>query len=76
MSFNSDALKELLSKSDRELWVTLRLIASKNGVSLPEAQPNAEEMRKLRAALSGAASHSFEEAASLLRAYRKGKTSL
>ncbi|MBQ8906990.1 MAG: hypothetical protein IJY71_00190 [Clostridia bacterium] len=73
MSFNSDALRELLSKSDRELWMTLRIIAAKSGVSLPEAQPSEAEMTRLRSAFSGAANHSYEEAARLLQAYRKGK---
>ena len=76
MSFNSAMLKELLSKSDKELWMTLRLIAAKSGVSLPEAQPGSTDMQKLRHALSGAGNHSFEEATKLLDAYRKGKTSL
>ena len=76
MSFNSDVLKELLSKSDKELWIMLRLIASQSGVALPEAEPSEAEMKKLRSALLGAANHSYEEAANLLKAYKRGKTPL
>ena len=71
MSFDQNALNELLSRSDAELWQMVLTIAALRGISLPKTPPSHEDFEKLRAALSQADGANISEALQIIEKYRR-----
>lgn len=71
MPFDSKALKELLAKSDGELWAFILQIARASGISMSDTPPPKAEMTKLRAVLGGAEGMDMQSALGILNKYRK-----
>lgn len=72
MKINKEMLSELTKKSDCELWETVRGIASRYGIRLPEKTPSREEMSNLRSALGGSERINLSRAMEILNSYRRG----
>lgn len=72
MKIDKEKLRELTEKSDSDLWETICAIASKNGISLPAKSPSAEELAKIRAALSDADRMNLIAAMKLINKYKRG----
>ena len=71
MKIDPSILKQLLSQKDDVLWQTVRTIAASGGMSLAEATPSPDEMRRLRATLSGLGSLDPKEAEKIISEWRK-----
>lgn len=50
--FDANMFRAILSLPDEQLWQTIKAIAQKSGVALPEGTPPKSELAKLREALS------------------------
>ena len=72
MQFDAAILNELLKRDDAALWQTIRTIAAQNGIPLPEGQPSAADMARLRAILGTKGAGDVEAAAELLRRAKGG----
>lgn len=75
MQFDPNALKMLLAQSDEDLWKLIRRIAESNGIKIASSPPPAEEMKELRALLSGAEHTDYQKALSLIANHRKREPS-
>ncbi len=73
MQFDANMMKELLKKSDAELWQTVRRVAEANGITLPEGTPSAGDMARLRAILGTKGPGDVAEAMEVLRRARGGQ---
>lgn len=71
MQFDASKMKTVLEKSDAELWQIIRAVAAASGISLPDGQPSAGDMARLRAILASKGSRDVEEALATLRRARK-----
>ncbi len=71
MQFDADKMKTVLMKSDTELWQIIRAVAAGSGITLPEGQPSAGDMARLRAILATKGSRDVEGALETLRRARK-----
>ena len=71
MTFDPNMLNALLALDDRALWQTIRSIAAAHGIALPEGPMAESEMRRLRAALSGATQADVGEALRIVTEYGK-----
>ncbi len=72
MQFDPNMMKAFLALDDNTLWQTVRTIAKSNGIDLPEGQPPAAELARLRQTLSGKGSADVGEA---LRIVKEAKRS-
>ena len=72
MQFDAAILNELLKRDDAALWQTIRTSAAHNGIPLPEGQPSAADMARLRAILGTKGAGDAEAAAELLRRAKGG----
>ncbi len=70
MQFDANMMKELLKKSDAELWQTVRTVAEANGISLPPGTPSAGDMARLRAILGTKGAGDVKDAMEVLRRAR------
>ena len=73
MKINKEMLSEITKGSDEELWATIKGIATRYGIKLPDGVPPKAEMSRLRAALSGTDKMSLVSAMEILNTYRRGK---
>ncbi len=73
MEFNANMMRDLLKKSDAELWQTVRGVAEANGITLPGGTPSAGDMARLRAILGTKGAGDVEEAMEVLRRARGGR---
>lgn len=71
MSFDQNALNELLRRSDEELWQMVLTIAALRGISLPKNPPPHEDFQKLRAALGSANGTNVSDALEIIEKYRR-----
>ena len=72
MKFNRDKLNEIAKMDDRELWSTVKDIAKRYGITLPDQAPSSRDMARLRATMTGAEKISLKDAAQILDKYRRG----
>ncbi|MBQ2719811.1 MAG: hypothetical protein IJF73_07075 [Clostridia bacterium] len=70
MQFDAKQMSALLKKSDSELWRIVSMAAKAGGISLPEGQPSAGDMARLRAILAGKSEKDVGEALDTLRRAR------
>ena len=70
MQFDYNMLRSLLSLSDEQLWQTIQMIASQNGVALPKAPPPSAELTRLRSALGSTQSPDINEAMRIVEQYK------
>lgn len=73
MKINKEMLCEITKQKDDELWRTIRGIASRYGIKLPEGTPSEKDMSRLRSALSGTEKMNLGAAMEILNTYRRGK---
>ena len=73
MKINNEKLRELSAMGDHELWATIRGIAAAHGFKLPEKTPSAEEMAKLRHAITGGAKINLSDAMRIINNYKREK---
>ncbi|MFA5561675.1 MAG: hypothetical protein WDA00_03450 [Eubacteriales bacterium] len=72
MRLDQNMMRELLKKSDAELWETIVAVGRAKGVQLPERPPGPTEMANLRAALGGASGRmSLAEALRIITQFGK-----
>ncbi len=71
MKINNEKLRQLSAMGDYELWTTIRGIAGAHGFKLPEKTPSAEEMAKLRDAITGGAKINLADAMRIINNYRR-----
>ena len=71
MSFDQNALSELLKRSDAELWQMVLTIAALRGISLPKTPPPHEDFERLRLALGQADGANVSEALQIIEKYRR-----
>ena len=67
MQFDANMMKTFLEKSDTELWQIVKAFAAQSGVRIPEGEPSAADMARLRAILSGKSGEDVNEALEILR---------
>ncbi len=67
MQFDPSMMKAILALDDNTLWQTVKAVAKSNGISLPEGQPPAAELARLRQALSGKGSADVGEALRIVK---------
>ncbi len=72
MKFDPSAMSALLSLDDASLWAKIAAIAAGNGVTLSKTVPPPEEMKKLRALMSGAGQADVASAMATLARYKRG----
>ncbi|MBR7095411.1 MAG: hypothetical protein IKC73_04255 [Clostridia bacterium] len=70
MPFDKKQMSALLGKSDSELWKIITAVAATSGIALPEAQPSARDMARLRTVLAGVGERDVGEALAILRRAR------
>ena len=73
MKINKEEIKILAEKGDRELWMGIREIASKNGFNLPETQPPHKDLERIRSIISGKEKIGLSDAMKILNSYKKRK---
>ena len=73
MQFDPNVMKKLLGESDGDLWRTVRTVAAENGIRLPEGQPSAADMARLRAILAGCGAKDVENAIEVVRRAKGGQ---
>lgn len=71
MKFDKAKLDELAKLPDKELWATIRTIAEKHGVHLPDKEPSHTELEKIRGAISGTEKISPIDAMRIINQYKK-----
>ena len=71
MKINREKLSEITKQGDEELWATIRGIAGRYGIKLPDKTPSENEMSRLRGALSGTERVSLSDAMEILNTYRR-----
>lgn len=71
MEINKNTLSRMLSMDNTELWRTIRLIASTSGINLKDTQASAEDMAKIRTALSSVSGDDIKRALEILENYKK-----
>lgn len=71
MKFDANKLRILTEKSDLELWLAIKGIATASGLSLSDTPPSPTEMAKLRSLLAGADKMSPTEAARIVNDLKK-----
>lgn len=71
--FDPNMLRMILSLPDDQLWTTIKVIAEKNGVALPNGTPPKSELSRLRDAMSSA-NPNPEEAKRIMEKYKKEKS--
>ena len=71
MKFDKSKLDELAKLPDKELWETVRSIAEKHGLKLPEKEPSHTELEKIRNAISGSEKISPFDAMRIINQYKK-----
>lgn len=74
MKFNKEKLNEIAKMDDAELWSTVKGIASRYGIKLPDGVPPRTEMSRLRAAMTGTEKINLAGAMEILNKYRRGKS--
>lgn len=72
MQLDPAMLQRVLSMNDGDLWKTVAMIASQNGLDLPQKTPAAEEMQKLRRALASVTDQDMADAARLVQEFKNG----
>lgn len=72
MKLDREKMKALAEKNDGELWAEIRKVAKENGYNLPEAAPSADNLKKIRAVLSGNEKFNYADALRILSSYKKG----
>ena len=73
MQFDATMMKRLISTGDTELWQTIRTVAEQSGISLPEGQPSAADMARLRAILASKGAGDVQDAMEVLRRAHGGR---
>ena len=73
MKINKEELKRLSEKSDADMWAEILRIASSRGFELQKTPPKAEDLERIRRALSGAEKISLGEAAKIMNSYKNKK---
>ena len=71
MQFDYNMLSKLVSLPDEQLWQTIRIVASQNGIALPNGMPPASELARLRQALSSTQNPNVAEAMDIVNQYKK-----
>ena len=72
MQLDPAMLQKVLSMNDGDLWKTVAMIASQNGLDLPQKTPATEEMQKLRRALASVTDQDMADAARLVQEFKNG----
>lgn len=72
MQLDPAMLQRVLSMNDGDLWKTVSMIASQNGLDLPKKAPSTEEMQKLRQALSCVTDRDMADATRLVQEFKNG----
>lgn len=72
MKIDKSKLEAMVGLSDSELWCQIKSVAESHGVKMPDKQPNAEELSKVRAALSQADKLSLVTAMRMVNNLKKG----
>mgnify|MGYP000844160924 CR=1 FL=1 len=70
MKIDKNAINKLLKQSDDQLWRTLQMIASLNGIDMSKVSRPAN-MSKLRSILSNLTDNDIGRAIEILESYRK-----
>ena len=65
--------KKLLAMSDDQLWMTIRTIAARGGLSLPAKTPAPEDLSRLREAIAGFGNQDIAGALTLLQGFARGE---
>ena len=73
MKIDREKIKAMAALSDRELWLTIRGIASQHGFNLPEKTPSHEELMKVREAMT-AEKLNLSGALKIINGLRKGQS--
>lgn len=71
MKLDRETIQKLAASDDAALWQTVRGIAGKKGIRLPEATPPHATMERLRSTLSGNGTLSLGEAVRVIAEYKK-----
>jgi hypothetical protein len=72
MKLNKSITDRLISLPDQELWEEIRRMAASYGLSLPERSPTAEELAKVRGALT-IGEINMGDAMRIVNEYKRGK---
>ncbi|MFY9381090.1 MAG: hypothetical protein WBI55_05690 [Eubacteriales bacterium] len=70
MRIDKNAINKLLKQSDDQLWRTLQMIASLNGIDMSKVS-RPTNMSKLRSILSNLTDNDIGRAVEILESYRK-----
>lgn len=70
MKIDKNAINKLLKQSDDQLWRTLQMIASLNGIDMSKVS-RPTNMSKLRSILSNLTDNDIGRAVEILESYRK-----
>ena len=73
MQFDAKAMQEIIKQDDATLWRTVRAIAERYGVPLPEGTPPAADMARLRAILGTKGAGDVRDAMEVLRRVKGGR---
>ena len=71
MQFDYNMLQKLISLPNEQLWQTIRIIASQNGIALPSEAPPASELARLKEAMSNTKSPDIAQAMDIVNQYKR-----
>ncbi len=72
MKIDKSKLDAMAKLSDSELWAQIKSVAEAHGIKMPEKQPSADELSKVRGALSEADKLSLMTAMRMVNNLKKG----
>lgn len=72
MKIDKSKLEAIAKLSDEELWTQIKSVAEQHGVKMPDNQPSAHELGKVREALSEADRLSLMSAMRMVNNLKKG----
>lgn len=72
MKIDKSKLEAMTKLSDSELWAQIKSVAESHGVKMPDKQPSATELAKVRSALSEADKLSLTTAMKMVNNLKKG----
>lgn len=73
MQFDAKTMQEIIKQDDATLWRTIRTIADRYGIPLPEGAPPASDMARLRAILGTRGAGDVRDAMEILRRTKEGR---
>ena len=71
MKVNKEKLQKLAAKSDEELWIEIRSIATAHGYTMPQYAPSHQDMEKIRAAMLGVEKMNLTDAIRIIGTCKK-----